>query len=477
MEDHFRRIAFWAGLALAIATGLGLSYGLGFEFTASVTAAVTVLCAVWWSTEAIPIPVTSLVPFAVLPLAGVVGQDDVAAAYGNPFVLLFLAGFMLSRAAEKWDAHLRVAHGIMHVVGTNSPRRLVIGFMLAVAFCSMWISNTATALIMLPVAIAVLAERPDKRFGIALLLAVAYGSSIGGIATIIGTPPNGVFVGVYEQTTGRSVDFLSWMKLGLPVAVLLLVVCGVVLTWGLKPSTSTELKPLGPWTSAQRRVLAVFAVVAMLWIFRAAPAGGWSSLSIFADADLSDATVGFVGVLAMFLIPAGSREPAGPRQTLLDWETARDIPWGILLLFAGGILIAKAFGTSGLAEHVAAGFGHIAALPPLVTVLLICLVVTFLTEVTSNTATTTLLMPILAATADGAGLEPSLLMIPAAMSASCAFMLPVATPPNAIVFAGTDRLTIPDMVRRGVVLNLLGAIVIALCCYFLLDGETGLLGK
>lgn len=475
MSHTFRSLSFYLGLVLAVAAYLVAWLAWGLPHAASMTAAVTVLCATWWSTEALPIPVTSLVPFAVFPLAGVLDHKELAAAYGNKFILLFMAGFMLSRAAEKWDAHLRVAHGIMHLVGTHSSKRIIIGFMLATAFCSMWISNTATALIMLPVAMAVLSGQPDKRFGISLLLAVAYGSSIGGIATIIGTPPNGVFVSVYSEQVGRSIDFLSWMKLGVPVTVLMLIACAVVLTWGVRPGKEFEIRPLGAWTKAQWRVLIVLSVTAMLWVFRSAPFGGWSGWSVFEGADISDATVGFVGVLAMFVLPSGETAEDGERTKLLDWKTARDIPWGVLLLFAGGIAIAGAFKSSGLAENIGELMKGLTTLHPLLVIGIICLTVTFMTEVTSNTATTTLLMPILAATAIGVGLEPSLLMIPAAISASCAFMLPVATPPNAIVFGGADRITIPDMVKRGVVLNLIGCVIVSLCCYFILDPETGLL--
>ena len=473
---NWKRVSFWMGLALAATAGLVCRLTFGLSSEAAWTAAVTTLCAVWWSTEALPIPVTSIVPFAVLPLAGVLDDGHIAAAYGNKFVLLFLTGFMISRAAEKTQTHLRIAHGILRLVGTGSNRRIIVGFMLATAVMSMWISNTATALIMLPVALAVLEEQSDERFGVSLLLGIGYAASIGGIATIIGTPPNGVFVAVYEQQVGYAVDFPTWLKIGLPVSVALFVAAAVLLTFRVRSTAAFEFKDLGPWTSAQRRMLAVLTLTALAWVFRSAPYGGWSGLGWFEGADIEDATVGFVAVLALLIIPSGQRREGGGRAPLLDWQTARDIPWGILLLFAGGITIATAFAESGLAASVGEALSGLRSLHPLLVIATICFTVTFLTEVTSNTATTTLLMPILAAAGLAAGLDPAVYMIPAALSASCAFMLPVATPPNAIVFAA-DRITIPKMVKHGVWLNLVGVVIISLCCYYLIDPQTGLDGR
>jgi sodium-dependent dicarboxylate transporter 2/3/5 len=458
------------------------------EHAPAMTAAVTILCAVWWCTEAVPIPVTSIIPFAVFPLAGVLDHTVLAGAMGDKFVLLFMGGFMLSKAAEKSKAHLRVAQGMIKLVGTSSNRRIIIGFMLATAFCSMWISNTATALIMLPVAIAVIERNGnDKRFAVSLLLAIAYGSSIGGMSTLIGTPPNGVFAGIYEKTTHIPVDFVSWLKIGIPVSVLMLIACGIVLTFFVKGGGNYTQQALGPWTPAQRRVTVVLGLTALLWITRKLPfdpasgigyymgewAKGWAGK--FNMPMAQDATVALLMVVVMFLIPNGLKDDKGKRDHLLDWKTARDIPWGILLLFAGGIAIAKAFGSSGLAAVIGQQMEQLTSgMSPLMIIAIICLTVTFMTEVTSNTATTTLLMPILAASAVAAGVEPSMLMIPAALSASCAFMLPVATPPNAIVFGGSDHITIPQMVRHGFVLNIIGVIVVTAVCYFVLDPQKGL---
>ena len=458
------------GVGLAGAAYLACHGPARLDNAAAVTAAVTILCAWWWSTEAVPIPITSVVPFVAFPLTGVLDHAELASAWGDKFILLFMGGFMISRAAEKSRAHLRVADLLIRLVGTRSDRRIVVGFLLTTACCSMWISNTATALILLPVAMAVIQEKPhDDRFAISLLLAIAYGASIGGMTTLIGTPPNGVLASVYEQNTRHTIDFVSWMKIGVPVSLVMLLGAAVLLTAKVARGGGYLPQELGPWSSAQRRVLAVLVVTAGLWITRQLPfsLGGWS---VWLDMPKAhDATVALLAVVALFLIPSGERDSKGRREMLLDWQTARNIPWGILLLFAGGLAIAKAFQTSGLAQKVGSVLEATAGTLPLLLVLgLICLVVTFTTEVTSNTATTTLLMPILAAAARGTGVDPALFMVPAALSASCAFMLPVATPPNAIVFGGSDRITIPTMVRHGLLLNLLGVVVITLVCWWLL---------
>ncbi|MBI1369739.1 MAG: DASS family sodium-coupled anion symporter [Planctomycetes bacterium] len=472
MRQNFKLTALLTGLLLGVMTYVGCKLSLQMAPPAAITAAVTVICATWWCTEALPIPVTALVPFAVFPCAGVLNHKQIAEAYGDKFVLLFMAGFMLSRAAEKSKTHLRVAHGMIRLVGSGSSRRLVIAFLLATAVCSMWISNTATTLIMLPVALAVLEEHKGHiRFPAALLLAIAYGSSIGGIATIVGTPPNGVFVGAYEKFSVHQVSFAAWMKVGLPISALMLIAAAFVLCARIDGAMNMKMESLGPWTKYQRRVLAVMSVTALLWITRTSPDGGWAGYLNMPLAE--DATVAIAAVIAMFLIPSGEHDADGEREHLLDWATAKDIPWGILLLFGGGIAIAEAFKETGLAQSIGDSLNVLAHWPPLLVIAMICFAVTFLTEVTSNTATTTLLMPILGAAANSVGVDPALFMIPAAISASCAFMLPVATPPNAIVFA-SDHVTIPQMARTGFVLNLLGVVIVTLVCYFVLSPTTGL---
>ncbi len=453
-----------------------LSANESFTPAAAGTAGITFLCAFWWCTEAIPIPVTSIIPFVLFPLLGILDYKVLAGAFGHKFILLFMGGFMLSRAAEKSSTHLRIAHMMVKGIGTETNSKLIIGFMLATAFCSMWISNTATALIMLPVAIAVIKENHNEpKFSTNLLLAIAYGASIGGIATLIGTPPNGAFAGAYFDITGDSVDFVSWFKIGLPVSILMLIVCGFILTRGVRGKSSYEAEELGPWTTWQKRVLLIIGLTALLWITRKLPFGwgGWSVWLNMPKAE--DATVALLAVVCMFLIPNGEKNQDGSGKKLLDWDTAVRIPWGILLLFAGGLAIASAFTASGLADMIGQQLqSSTAGMHPLLIILLISFSVTFLTEITSNTATATLLMPILAAGAISSGLNPALYMVPAALSASCAFMLPIATPPNAIVFGGAEWVTIPKMVRTGLWLNLAGVVIISLVCYFILDPATGL---
>jgi len=421
---------------------------------------VTGLCAVWWISEPIPIPATSLVPFALFPLTGVLDHKKVATAYGDTLILLLMGGFILSKAMEKSGAHRRLALGMVRLVGGKNRRRLVLGFMLATGAVSMWISNSATTLMMLPVAMAVLEQDESGELAAPLLLGIAYSASIGGMGTPVGTPPNVIFMGAYHTATGREVTFLEWMKIGVPVAAVMIPVAWWAITRRLGRREPLSVPHPGPWRPAERRVLVVFAITALCWITRSEPFGGWSGLLGIKGA--SDSTVALLASVSLFLIPDGEGQP------MLDWPTAARIPWGLLLLFGGGIALAKAFEQSGLSLALGHALGRLSALPPLLTMLLICLVVTFLTEVTSNTATATLLMPVLAAAAKGAGIEPSRLMVPAAISASCAFMLPVATAPNAIVF-GTDLVSSRRMAREGFVLNLMGAPVIALLCNWLLE--------
>ena len=390
---------------------------------------------------------------------GVLDVVTVSQSYGDKLVLLLLGGFILSTAMEKSGAHLRLAMTMVRFFGGGSSRTLVLGFMVASAFLSMWISNTATTLMLLPVAIAVIDKSKDPKLAIPLLLGVAYAASVGGIGTPIGTPPNIVFTGVYAQLTGEEVSFSQWMLWGVPVVVLLLPCVWLWLTRNLDYKGNVDLPEVGPWSTHEKRVFFVFALTAFGWIARTGPFGGWSAwLDIPAT---NDAMVAMLAVVLMFVIPDGK----GSR--LLDWDTANRIPWGMLILFGAGISIAAAFRESGLSDILGEQLAGLSALHALFMIGAICCLVTFLTETTSNTATTTLLMPILGAAAIGAGVNPVLFMVPAAMSASCAFMLPVATPPNVVVFS-TGRFKIPVMMREGAVLNLIGAVVIALFCYWVL---------
>lgn len=452
-----RHWALFAGPLLATVLALAMS-SHGWDAKACWTGAISVLCVVWWIFEPIPIPATSIIPLAVFPLAGVLPQEKIAAAYGSDLILLMLGGFMISVAMARSGSHQRLALTLVNVIGGHSSRRIVLGFMCASAALSMWMSNTATAVMMLPIALAVIEESQDKNLAVPLLLAIAYGCNIGGLGTPIGTPPNLVFMQQYQIFTGNTVSFTEWMSWGIPAVLLLVPLAGFWLTRNLNFVGELVMPPPGPWRPEERRVMIVFGITILAWLTRIEPFGGWSAWFDLAGAN--DAVVALIAVVVMFLVPNGR----GSR--LLDWASAEKVPWGTLILFAAGITIAQAFVESGLSKFVAQQLAVLSGLHPLVVIAVIALAVTFLTETTSNTATTVLLMPILAPAAVVAGVDPSLLMVPAAMSASCAFMMPVATPPNAVVF-GTGRIPIAHMVREGFVLSLMGSMVITLVCYFL----------
>jgi sodium-dependent dicarboxylate transporter 2/3/5 len=367
-----------------------------------------------------------------------------------------LGGFLISLAMERSGAHKRLALGMLRAVGGVGGRRLVLGFMLATAVLSMWISNTATTLMILPVALAVLDQSKQREaLAVPLLLGVAYAANVGGIGTPVGTPPNVVFMAVYEEKTGVEMLFSDWMRIGVPIVLVMLPILWLWLTRNLKGSEKLELPSMGAWTSGERRVLFVFLLTALAWVTRAAPAGGWSGL--IGQEGIGDSTVALAAAVLLFVLPDGK----GGR--LMDWETTVRVPWGLLVLFGGGLAIAKAFETSGLSASLGQLLSQLANWPALGMMAVICLSVTFLTEITSNTATTSLLMPILAAAGIAAAIDPKLLMVPAAISASCAFMLPVATAPNAIIF-GTGEVDTRRMIREGFVLNLAGAAIITLLC-------------
>jgi len=440
----------------AAAAAASLSAG-GYGSDTAVVGFVAVLCVLWWVFEPVPIPVTSLLPLAVLPLLGVLTPAEVGQAYGSPLILLLLGGFLLSKAMEHSGAHRRIALSMVRLFGASSGRRLVLGFMAAAAVLSMWISNTATTLMLLPVVLAVLDATEDrKELATPLLLGIAYAASVGGLGTPIGTPPNLIFMQVYEQTTGQAISFTQWMGWALPVVVLMVPAMAFVLTRNLRGAIAVELPEVGRWRTEERRVMIVFALTALAWITRGEPFGGWSSWLGLPQAN--DASVALLAVVVMFLVPDGKG------QRLLTWERASTIPWGVLLLFSGGICLARGFVNSGLSELMGLWLSGMTSIPVFALILIICLAVSLMTETTSNTASTTLLMPVLAAAALAAGIKPELIMVPAAMSASCAFMLPVATAPNSVVF-GSGLITIARMAREGIWLNLLGAAIISSVCY------------
>ncbi|NRB39979.1 MAG: SLC13/DASS family transporter [Pseudomonadales bacterium] len=442
-----------------------LVYGLfssnQLPHVAGLTAAVACLCIIWWIFEPVPIPVTSLLPLALFQITGILTKNEVAQAYGSPIILLLLGGFILSKAMEHSGAHKRLAVFMIRLFGGTSSKRLVLGFMVSSAVLSMWISNTATTLMLLPVAVAVLQGSEDKTMAMPLMLGIAWAASIGGMGTPIGTPPNLIFMQVYEEQVGGQISFLDWMKIAVPIVVVLVPVAALWLTRNLHYKGTFQLPEIGQWRSDEKRVLMVFALTAFLWITRQEPFGGWSTLTGFTNAN--DASVALLAVVLMFIIPNGKKDG----EALLNWSAAANIPWGVLLLFGGGICLAKAFVASGLSTMVGDQLSVLATWPVFIMMLVLCLGVTFLTETTSNTASTVLLMPILAAAALAANIDPKLLMIPAVLSASCAFMLPVATAPNSIVF-GSGHVTTGQMARQGIVLNIVGALIISLSCYFLL---------
>jgi len=448
----------WARIFAGLAAGLlggAAAFAAGQPAAIAWTIAITALTATWWISEALPIPATSIVPFALFPLAGVLDHREAAAALGDHVIVLLMGGFMLSKGLEKSGVHERLALYMIALVGP-SGKRLVLGFMLAAALVSMWVSNTSTVLMLMPIALAILARANDRSLDAPVVLGIAYAASIGGLGTLIGTPPNVIFAGIYERTTGSEYGFAEWMKIGLPVVAISIPLAALWLTRRVTAQERISIPDPGLWRTAEIRTLLVFAGAVVLWVTRSEPFGGWSGLIGVTGA--GDSTVALVAVIAMFLIPDGKKS------ALLDWKTAVDIPWGMLLLFAGGIAIAAAFEKSGLSALIGTSLSGAGALPLFALMLTVCLAVTFMSELTSNTAVATLTLPVLAAAADGIGLSAAALMVPAAMAASSGFMLPVSTAPNAIAY-GTGRVTVSQMAREGVALNFMLALVIAGVCY------------
>ena len=450
------RESIWPGLVSGLCLAVIMA-ALEQPEAIVITAVVAWLCMLWWIFEPLPIPVTSLLPIAVFPISGVLTPEQVGASVGSPLIILLLGGFLLSRGMESTGAHHRIALSVVNLVGGHKPRRLVLGFMIAGALLSMWISNTASILMLMPVALAVLATCSDRNsLAAPLLLGLAWSCSIGGLGTPIGTPPNLILVQVYEENTAQTISFGQWMSWGIPVVLTLLPLAWWWVTRAVPRELDIQVPAVGPWRSAERRVLVVFVLTAVAWITRAEPFGGWQTWLDLPAAN--DASVALLAVVALFVVRDDQGEP------LIDWAKASQIPWGVLLLFGGGICLARAFVASGLSAQVGDALTAVAALPVFAMMLLLALAVTFLTEATSNTATTALLMPVLAAVALAVEIDPLWLMVPAAMSASCAFMLPVATAPNAIAYS-TEKFDIKTMAREGIVLNVLVAVVVTIVCY------------
>jgi len=459
MTPQLRQWSLFVGPVAAMALTFAM-ISFGWTQQGALTAGLTLLCALWWIFEPIPIPATSMIPLGVFPLVGILDGKQVALAYGDPLILLLMGGAMLSKAMEKSGAHRRLALYLVNLFGAYDQRRLVFGFMVAAAVLSMWVSNTATTLMLLPVAYAVLesadSDSAAQKLAVPLFLGIAYAASIGGLGTPIGSPPNVIFLKVYAEATGASIGFGQWMLWALPVVLIMIPLAGSWIIRNLNKGEPLLIPNVGAWRTEEIRVLTIFGLTALAWITLREPFGGWSHWFNVPSANY--AAVALTSVVLMFVLPNGT----GGK--LLDWQSASSIHWGVLLLFAGGIAIAKAFAVTGISDAIGQSLSGVTRLSIIAIIAIVALAVTFLTEITSNTATTALLMPILAAASLGAGFEPATLMLPAALSASCAFMLPVATAPNAIVF-GTGKITVEQMVREGFALNLIGAAVITAVVY------------
>lgn len=467
------------------------------------TAAVTLLVACWWISVAIPIPATSLLPLVLFPAVGVMSVREAAVPYANSNVFLFMGGFIIALGIQRWGLHRRIALHIVRIIGTGRAT-IVLGFMIASAVLSMWISNTATTMMMLPIGLAVIGALSEleeqeshqrrENFAAAIMLGIAYAASVGGVATPIGTPPNISFRGQLTQLfpDAPEISFGQWMLVFIPLVVVFLPVVWLLLTRvtcrvSTRPLTAgrqivrKHLAKLGPMRGPEIAMLVIFAATALLWMTRTIPVGerdyGWAALlerllspddgelHRFRARFINDATVAVGMAVLLFAIPAG-RDESGRRQRLMNWDTAVQLPWGILLLFGGGFSLAAALQASGLSAWLGEVFAGLGITSPPLLVMGTCLLLTFLTEITSNTATTEVMLPIVANASIAMGTNPLLLMLPATLSASCAFMLPVATPPNAIVF-GSGKVSMGRMVRTGIILNLIGVVLITLLIYFI----------
>ena len=436
--------------------------------------AVTLWIAIWWVTEAVPIAVTALLPLILFPTTGIMTINATTAAYGDKYVFLYLGGFFLAIAIEKWNLHKRIALYIIKVIGTNIYK-VILGFMVATAFLSMWISNTATAVMMLPMGMSIVAQLKDNPttsenenliFGKALMLSIAYSASIGGIATLIGTPPNLVMAGFVQKTYGIEITFGQWLKFGLPLSIILLTIAWFYLTRiafkfkqkefpGGKDEVNRLIKELGPMQFEEKIVLFVFIATAFAWITR-------SFLLQSLIPGIDDTIIAMGAAILLFILPTKNN-----KGRIIHWEDSIKIPWGIILLFGGGMALAAGFQETGLALWLGSQIDLLIGVSLFVLVFIVIAAVNFLTEITSNLATTAMLLPILAPVAITLDVNPFILIVATAAAASCAFMLPVATPPNAVVF-GSGHLRIIDMIKSGFWMNIISIIVLFVFVYFLL---------
>lgn len=484
------RIGFWVGLLLGLPLILfsnHLPRPDGLSPSALRTLGITAWVAIWWVTEALPLGATSLLPAVAFPLLEIAPAKVVAPAYTSPVVMFLLAGFMLALAVERSGVHRRLALHVLLLVGTT-PSRLVLGFAAAAAFLSMWISNTASTLMMMPIALAI-AERADeaerdsaRRFTLAVLLGTAYGASIGGMGTPIGTPPNLIALGALRQhfPDGPELSFATWLSAGVPVVVLFVPLMWWLLTrvvirvddsldLGAAPILKRDLASLGPVRNSEKRSLGVFGFAALLWVtqsdlsFGELELAGWASRLGLSGTD--ESTVAILAALIAFMVPSGD----GDGTRLLPWSTAVKVPWDLVLLFGGGIALAKGFDATGLSAWLGRALSHASGLSGPAFMGLTVFATTYFTELVSNTALSNILMPILGSAAKSMAVDPRLLLFPAALACSCAFMLPTATGPNAIVF-GTGRIRMYEMARVGFWVNLLGALIVSLVAWLTFGG-------
>jgi sodium-dependent dicarboxylate transporter 2/3/5 len=445
----------------------------GLSDAGNAVLASTFWIACWWITEALPIAVTALLPIVLFPLTGALSISDTTAQFGHKYIFLYMGGFIIAIAIEKWGLHRRIALRVIDIIGSNVVN-IILGFMVATAFMSMWISNTATAVMMLPIGMAIITQLKDnpatiedenKIFGKALMLSIAYSASIGGMATLIGTPPNLVLAGVVSETYGVEITFAQWISFGLPISIILLLISWKYLTSfaftfkqksfpGGRQEIRRLLKGLGKMRREEVTVLIVFGLTALLWISR-------SILQTWVPA-LDDTMIAIASGVSLFILPS-----ATPGERIINWDEAVRMPWGIILLFGGGMALAQGFSQTGLANWIGGQMTALQGLSIFLIILLLIAAVNFLTEITSNLATTAMLLPILAPMALSIDVHPYILLVSATVAASCAFMLPVATPPNAVVF-GSGYLRIPDMVRAGLWMNLISIVLLSIIVYFLL---------
>ncbi len=451
----------------------------------TLTAAVALLMAFWWITEAVPLAVTALLPMVLFPVLGIMDGREVAPVYFNHIIFLFLGGFFVALAMERWDLHRRIALRLLLFFGTE-PRNLLLGFMAAAAVLSMWISNTATTMVMVPIVLAITlkleetssSEQSKRKTAVGLLLGVAYGSTLGGIATLVGTPPNLALIRIFEISFPEApeISFARWMIYALPISILMLLLVWMLLCVFFLREKSARMdkevlrkryEEMGPITYEQKVVLIVFIGMALLWLSRSDLEFGFFTLPGWANlfpypSYLNDGSVAIAMSILLFMIPSRTDR----RTRIMDWDTTKRLPWNIVLLFGGGFALAKGFETSGLSQWMGTQLEGAGGLHPLILIALVSLLITFLTELTSNTATAQILLPIIASLALATNIHPLLLMMPATLSCSLAFMLPVATPPNAIIF-GSGKLRVADMARIGLILNLIGVLAVSMVTWII----------